>query len=375
MIYLDYNATTPVAPEVAAAMAPYLGAEYGNPGSDYPLGWSARLAVDQGRAKVARLIGARPEEIVFTGCATEANNLVLKGVAFHFKAGQIITSAVEHPAVLAPCRFLASLGFEITILPVDGHGQLDPDEVRRALTPHTILISVMHANNETGALQPVAEIAALAREAGVWCHTDAAQSVGKVPVNVEELGVDFLTLAGHKFYAPKGIGALYVREGRELAPLLHGGGQEGGRRSGTENVPYIVGLGEAARLARERLPEDGPRFQALRDELHRRLAAGFPGLRLNGPGKDRLPNTLNVSFPGLSGRRILSGIAALSASVGAACHGEVESPSPVLTAMGLPPELALAAVRLSVGRYTTEDEVAQAAELLLARAKELSEAG
>lgn len=371
MIYLDYNATTPIAPEVAAAMAPYLEREFGNPSSDYPLGWSAKLAVEQARRQVAALIGARPEEIVFTGCATEANNLVLKGVAWHFKGGQIITTAVEHPAVLAPCRWLATQGFEVTVLPVDGEGRVDPDDVRRALTPHTILISVMHANNETGALQPVAEVAAIAREAGVWCHTDAAQSIGKVPVDVEELGVDFLTLAGHKFYAPKGIGALYVRRERELTPLLHGGGQEGGRRSGTENVPHIVGLGEAARLARERLPEDGPRMQTLRDELYRRLAEGFPGLRLNGPVAERLPNTLNISFPGLSGRKLLQGIAGLAASVGAACHGEVETPSPVLLAMGLTPELALAAVRLSVGRYTTAEEVAQAAELLLARAEEL----
>lgn len=371
MIYLDYNATTPIAPEVAAAMAPYLEREFGNPSSDYPLGWSAKLAVEQARRQVAALIGARPEEIVFTGCATEANNLVLKGVAWHFKGGQIITTAVEHPAVLAPCRWLATQGFEVTVLPVDGEGRVDPDDVRRALTPHTILISVMHANNETGALQPVAEVATIAREAGVWCHTDAAQSLGKVPVDVEELGVDFLTLAGHKFYAPKGIGALYVRRERELTPLLHGGGQEGGRRSGTENVPHIVGLGEAARLARERLPEDGPRLQSLRDDLHRRLAEGFPGLRLNGPRRERLPNTLNVSFPGLSGRKLLQGIAGLAASVGAACHGEVETPSPVLLAMGLTPELALAAVRLSVGRYTTAEEVTQAAELLLARVEEL----
>lgn len=371
MIYLDYNATTPVAPEVVAAMAPYLEKEFGNPSSDYPLGWSARLAVEQARRQVAALIGAHPEEVVFTGCATEANNLVLKGVAWHFKGGQIITTAVEHSAVLAPCRWLATQGFEITVLPVDGEGRVDPDDVRRALTRHTILISVMHANNETGALQPVAEIAALAREAGVWCHTDAAQSPGKVPVDVEELGVDFLTLAGHKFYAPKGIGALYIRRGRELAPLLHGGGQEGGRRSGTENVAYIVGLGEAARLARERLPEDAPRLRALRDELHRRLAEGYPELHLNGPVRERLPNTLNVSFPGLRGRKLLQGLAEVAASVGAACHGEVESPSPVLTAMGLSPELALAAVRLSVGRYTTLEEVERAAELILARARSL----
>lgn len=371
MIYLDYNATTPIASEVAGAMAPFLEREYGNPSSDYPLGWSAKLAVEQARRQVAALIGAWPEEIVFTGCATEANNLVLKGVAWHFKGGQIITTAVEHPAVLAPCRWLATQGFEVTVLPVDGEGRVDPDDVRRALTPHTILISVMHANNETGALQPVAEVAAIAREAGVWCHTDAAQSIGKVPVDVEDLGVDFLTLAGHKFYAPKGIGALYIRRERELTPLLHGGGQEGGRRSGTENVPHIVGLGEAARLARERLPEDGRRMQTLRDELYRRLAEGFPGLRLNGPVAERLPNTLNISFPGLSGRKILQGIAGLAASVGAACHGEVETPSPVLLAMGLTPELALAAVRLSVGRYTTGEEVAQAAELLLARVEEL----
>ncbi len=363
MIYLDYNATTPVAPEAVEVMLAYVREEFGNPSSDYLLGRRAREAVTRARQEVAALIGAKPEEIVFTGCATEANNTVLKGVAGRFGKGHIIASAVEHPSVTQPLSYLLAEGFEVTVLPVDGTGRVNPEDVRRALRPDTILISVMHANNETGALQPVADIGAVAREAGVWLHTDAAQSAGKIPVNVEELKVDFLTLAGHKFYAPKGIGALYVRSGCEFVPLLHGGGQEGGRRSGTENVPYIA--------ARNRLPEDQACLQALRDRLHERLRAGFPELVLNGPEKERLPNTLNVSFPGLSGRAILEGIPELAASLGAACHGAEEKPSPVLTAMGLPAELALGAVRLSVGRPTTVEEVERAAALILARLREL----
>jgi cysteine desulfurase len=371
MIYLDYNATTPIAPEVVEAMLPYFKEEFGNPASSYPHGWRALEAVIRARRQVADLLGCSPEEVVFTSGATEANNLVLKGVAWHYRAGQIITTDIEHPAVLEPCRWLQSQGFEITVLPVDRHGQVDPDEVRRALTPRTILVSVMHANNETGVLQPVAEIGAIAREAGVLMHTDAAQSVGKIAVKVEELHVDFLTVAGHKFYAPKGVGALYVRSSREITPLFHGGGQEGGLRSGTENVPYIVGLGEAARLAGERLSLDQVHLRKLRDRLHQLLQEGFPELILNGHQKMRLPNTLNVAFPGFSGRKILSGIHELEASVGAACHGDEEEPSPVLTAMGVPPDLALAAVRLSVGRYTTEAEVEEAARLILARLKNL----
>jgi cysteine desulfurase len=273
--------------------------------------------------------------------------------------------------VLAPCQWLASQGFDITILPVDGHGRVDPEEVRRALTPRTILVSVMHANNETGAVQPVAEIGAITRQAGVLLHTDAAQSVGKIPVSVGDLQVDFLTVAGHKVYAPKGVGALYVRQGAEFTPLLHGGGQEGGRRAGTENVPYIVALGEACRLARERLGADGGRFRDLRDRLYTLLKAGYPDLVLNGHDTETLPNTLNVSFPGLSGRAILSGLWELEASVGAACHGDEEHPSPVLSAMGVPPEVALGAVRLTVGRPTTRAEVEEAARLLLARVQEL----
>lgn len=371
MIYLDYNATTPVAPEVREAMRPYLEEEFGNPSSTYPRGWRAAAAVAAARREVATTLGCRPEEIVFTSGATEANNLVIKGVAWHFRAGHIVTSAIEHPAVLEPCRWLAHMGFELTVLRVDGQGLVDPEDVRQALTPRTILVSLIHANNETGVIQPIREIGAITREAGVLFHTDAAQSVGKIPVDVRELGVDFLTVAGHKCYAPKGVGALYIREGTPLTPLFHGGGQEGGRRAGTENVPYIVALGEALRLVRERLPEDMAHFRALRDRLFELLKEGYPSLVLNGHRSLRLPNTLNVSFPGLSGRAILAGIQELEASVGAACHGEVDHPSPVLTAMGTPPEVALGAVRLSVGRNTTLEEVEQAARLILQRAKEL----
>ncbi len=364
MIYLDYNATTPVAPEVFRAMRPYLEGQFGNPSCDYGLGLTARQAVQQARKDVAALLGCEPPEIVFTSGATEANNTVLKGVARHHGRGRIITCATEHPAVLAPCRFLQSQGFDITILPVDGAGRLDPDEVRRALTPDTILISVMHANNETGALNPLPEIGALAREAGVALHTDAAQSVGKIPVDVNELRVDFLTVAGHKFYAPKGVGALYVRSGAAYTPLLHGASQEGGRRAGTENVPYIVALGAACRLARERLPGVTAHLKSLRDHLQARLKALVPDLILNGPEAERLPNTLNVSFPGVSGGELMAGLPELAASLGSACHAGCEAVSPVLAAMGMPLAQARGAVRFSVGYPTTLAEVDQAALLL-----------
>ncbi|MCK9377183.1 MAG: cysteine desulfurase [Syntrophobacterales bacterium] len=365
MIYLDYNATTPVAPEVFRALRPYLEAEFGNPSCDYPLGLESRDAVRRAREEVAALLGCAAEAIVFTSGATEANNTVFKGVATHHGRGRIITVATEHPAVLAPCRYLQSQGFQVTILPVDGAGRLDPEAVRRALTPDTILISVMHANNETGALQPLREIGALARKAGVAFHTDAAQSVGKVPVHVDELQVDFLTVAGHKFYAPKGVGALYVRPGSNLVPLLHGASQEGGRRAGTENVPYMVALGAACRLARERLPNVAPHLQGLRDRLHDLLRAGVPGLILNGPKAERLPNTLNVSFPGLAGCDLMAGVPELAASLGSACHAGREAVSPVLAAMGVPAAVARGAVRFSVGFPTTLNEVDAAAARLL----------
>ena len=371
MIYLDYNATTPVAPEVAKAVQPHLTGEFGNPSCDYPLGLKAREAAAQARRQVAALLNAAPEDVVFTSGATEANNTVLKGVALERRRGRIITAATEHPSVLNPCLFLDTLGFGLTILPVDGAGLVDPGEVRRALTPDTILISVMHANNETGVLQPIREIGALAREAGVLFHTDAAQSVGKVKVDVTELPVDFLTVAGHKFYAPKGVGALYVRPGAAFAPLLHGASQEGGRRAGTENVPYMVALGEAARLAGERLEADGAHLRALRDLLHERLRAGFPDLVLNGPETGRLPNTLNVSFPGISGCDLMAGVPEVAASLGSACHAGATSISPVLAAMGVGPDRARGAVRFSVGRYTTAAQVEEAAALLLKQARTL----
>jgi cysteine desulfurase len=371
MIYLDYNATTPVAPKVFRAMQPFLTAEFGNPSCDYALGLRARDAVRQARGEVAALLGCRADDLIFTSGATEANNTVLKGVAAHHGRGHIITAATEHPAVLAPCRYLQSQGFGVTVLPVDGAGRLDPADVRRALTPDTILISVMHANNETGTLAPIREIGALAREAGVAFHTDAAQSAGKISVDVDDLGVDFLTVAGHKFYAPKGVGALYVRPGAVFVPLLHGASQEGGRRAGTENVPYMVALGEACRLARERLPGVTAQLQDLRDRFHELLKAGVPGLILNGPELERLPNTLNVSFPGLSGGELMAGLPELAASLGSACHAGQEAISPVLAAMGVPTTVARGAVRFSLGVPTTVKEVEEAAAVLLRRVQGL----
>jgi cysteine desulfurase len=373
MIYLDYNATTPVAPEVFRALEPFLTSEFGNPSCDYPLGLNSCEAVRRARGEVAALLGCGADDIVFTSGATEANNTVLKGVAYQHGRGHIITAATEHPAVLAPCRFLQSQGFGVSVLPVDGTGRVDPDKVRRALRPDTILISVMHANNETGTLQPLEEIGALAKAAGVKFHTDAAQSVGKIPVNVDALQVDFLTVAGHKFYAPKGVGALYVRPGAAFTPLLHGASQEGGRRAGTENVPYMVALGEACRLARERLPGAAAHLQALRDRLHELLRAAVPGLILNGPETERLPNTLNVSFPGIAGCDLMAGLPEVAASLGSACHAGQATISPVLAAMNLATPVTQGAVRFSVGFPTTMAEVEKAAALLVGRLRQLTQ--
>ncbi|WP_029131828.1 cysteine desulfurase family protein [Sedimenticola selenatireducens] len=373
-IYLDFNATTPVATEVANAIEPYLREHFGNPSSNHLFGQRAHDAVERARAQVATLIGAKPEEIVFTGCATEANNLAILGVARAMKGRgrHLITSAVEHPAVSAPMTHLREEGWEVRVLPVDATGRVVPADLVSALRADTVLVSVMHANNEVGTLQPIAELAALAKRHGALFHTDAAQSVGKVPVDVDALGVDLLILAGHKFYAPKGIGALYVREGTPIEPILFGAGHEHGLRPGTENLPHIVGLGMAAEMAQRKLPEVTERLHKQRDALHQRLAAVIPGLILNGHPEQRLPNTLNLSFPGVSGRALLDRTPSVAASVGSACHEEVDAVSGVLGAMGVETDRAGGAVRLSIGEPTTDDEIRLAADALIGTWRSLS---
>ena len=375
-VYLDYNATTPIDPQVADAMVPFLREHFGNPSSAHIYGRRAREAVEQARDEAARLIGATAEEIVFTGCATEANNLAIQGVARALRGAKrhLITSAIEHPSVLQPFLRLQADGWGLTILPVDRNGRVDPADVARALRADTALVSVMHANNETGTIQPVAEIAAIARPHGVLVHTDTAQSIGKIAVNVDALGVDLLTLAGHKFYAPKGVGVLYVRRGIPMASVLVGAEQERGLRPGTENVPAIVGLGKAAELARQRLPEAQPRLRQLRDLLHGLLLGQIPGLVLNGHLTERLPNTLNVSFPDVDGRALLQHASErVAASVGAACHGDGHEVSGVLAAMSVPPAQARGAVRLSVGLPLSNDDVQQAAHALIAAWRQLKQ--
>ena len=367
-IYLDYNATTPVAPEVADAMQPFLHEAFGNPSSSHAYGRRAYEAVEQARAEVALLIGARPGEIVFTGCASEANNLALCGVAsaLQLRKRHLVVSAVEHPAVLEPALSLKAQGWEVSIVGVDRHGWIDPADVARALRDDTALVSIMHANNEVGTIQSIAEIAALAHARGALMHTDAAQSPGKIAVNVDHLQVDLLTLAGHKFYATKGIGALYVRRGTAIRPHLHGAGQEHGLRPGTENVSAIVGIGAAARVASTSLAEHAARQQQLRDQLHRLLEESVPDLVLNGHPSHRLPNTLNVSFPRVSGRDLLRAVDAdVAASVGSACHSERDQVSGVLAAMGIGSQRAMGAVRISLGRFTTTDEIQRAAQALI----------
>jgi cysteine desulfurase NifS/selenium donor protein len=363
-IYLDYNATTPIDPAVAEAMLPFLHRHFGNPSSSHPYGVAARQAVESARRQVADLLGARPEEVLFTSGGSESNNTVIKGVASarRGRGRHVITTAIEHPAVIEPCQALADEGFDVTYLPVDGSGHVDPEEVARAITPETILITVMHANNEVGSVQPIAEIAALARERGILVHTDAAQSVGKIPVRVDELGVDFLSVAGHKLYAPKGVGALYIRSGRALPKLVHGAAHEAGRRAGTENVLEIVGLGKAAELAGARLEETGRHTRALRDRLRVRLEERLGPVRVNGDPDRGLPNTLSVCFASVDAATLLAEIGhRVAASAGAACHADGVDLSTVLQAMKVPVREAMGTVRFSVGRGTTEREIDEAA--------------
>jgi cysteine desulfurase len=360
-IYLDYNGTTPIDPDVASAIFPYLNEHFGNPSSGHAYGHAAREAMSTARERVADLIGARADEIIFTAGGSESDNLAIQGAAMALRSrgNHIVTQQTEHPAVLATCRYLENhLGFSVTYLPVDRSGLVDPQALGNAITRNTVLVSIMHANNETGTLQPVAELSAIAHSLGVVFHTDAAQSVGKVRVNVDELGVDLLTLAAHKLYAPKGIGALYVRANVALHSLIHGASQESGRRAGTENVPYMVGLGVASQLAKQKLSDEVQRIQMMRDRLQQRLEE--QGWVLNGHRTRRLPNTLNISSPGLDGEQILACTPEIAASTGAACHAGRTEPSAVLLAMGIPHHQALGAIRLSLGRWTTETQVDRA---------------
>jgi cysteine desulfurase len=367
LIYLDHNATTPVAPEVLDAMLPYLKQHYGNPSSDHPLGHRAHQAIEEARGKVASLIGAAPEEIVFTSGGTESNNVAIRGgtAAADPVRRRIVTSQVEHPATACPCDLLETQGWTITRLPVTGTGTLEPDTVIQALDTDVALLTVMLAQNETGAIMPVTVAAAAARRSGIITHTDAAQAIGKIDVTVDTLGVDLLSIAGHKCYAPKGIGALYVRNGTPLKPVLLGGGQERGLRPGTENVAGIVGLGAACHLAQTRLNTEAQRLRTLRDQLWRNLSSSIPGLVRHTPENNSLPNTLTVSFPAVLGRDVLAHARRVVASTGSACHSRQDTPSSTLLAMGVPPDIAIGAVRLSLGHDNTVADIAAAADLLV----------
>ncbi len=374
-IYLDYNATTPVAPAVREALLPFLGTEFGNPSSPHPLGQTARQALENARGQVAALLGAEADEIVFTSSGTEASNLAILG-SFGGARGQgrghLSISAVEHPATVAPARCLEASGVDLTVLPVTAAGVVRPADVEAALRPETRLVSIMHANNEVGTIQPIREIAAICRARGVLLHTDAVQSVGKIPVQVDELGVDLLSVAGHKIYAPKGVGALYMRRGTKIEPVLCGAGQERGVRPGTENVAFGVALGQAAALAHEDLEHSAVQaaalVQRLRDRLHEAVGEG---LVENALGAERLPNTLSVSFLGVSGRQLLDRAAQVWASTGAACHAGQEGMSATLAAMGIAPEVARGTIRLSVGRCTRQDDVDRAVDRLIAARESL----
>jgi cysteine desulfurase len=366
-IYFDYNGTTPLDPEVVRTMQPYWGDAFGNPSSGHVYGRRPRAAVAEARQQVADLLGCHPEEIIFTSGGTEANNHALKGILMaDHRGGHIITSAVEHSAVLEVCLFLMRFGVELTVLPVDAACRVDPATVGAAIRPDTRLISIMHANNEVGTLQPIAEIGAIARSHGIPFHTDAAQSVGKVPTRVDELGVDLLSLAGHKLYAPKGVGALYVRAGITLENFCHGAGQENGRRAGTENVALIAGLGKACEIAARELEQHRGHMQAMRERLHRGLADRLEGVTLNGHPDQRLPNTLSLAFAGIDANDLLTAVqGTLAASAGAACHADSVAVSHVLAAMQLPQDRARGTVRFSVGRTTTREEIDAALPVLI----------
>lgn len=368
-IYLDYNATTPIDVRVLNSMLPYLREEYGNPSSGHVLGQRAKLAIEDARARVATLIGSKSEEIVFTSGGSESNNLAIKGVALGAKllglhGNHIITSGIEHPSVSKTLLFLKKQGFSITTVPVDALGLLDPTKVAESINSDTILISIMHANNEVGTIQPISEIAELAQSKRILFHTDAAQSAGKIPTVVNNLGVDLLTIAGHKLYSPKGIGALFIRQNTFLEPIIHGAGHESGRRAGTENVAGIVGLGTACDIAMKELEDYHSNTLLLRGQLHQGILSLTHHAILNGHSHKRLPNTLNISFRGYDGSDLLERLENVSASTGSACHDSRIDFSEVLIAMGADKERCLGAIRFSLGRYTTAQDIDEVLERL-----------
>ena len=367
-IYLDYNGTTPHDPEVIAAMRPFLEEEFGNPSSGHLYAVMPRQALNTARRQVAGLLNCAPEEVVFTSGGTEANNWAIIGTALALRdrGRHIITSSFEHPAVLNVCHFLEKEGYEVAYLPVDAQGIVGVADVEAALRPDTTLVTIMHANNEVGSIQPIAEIASIAKSRGIRVHTDAAQSLGKIPVDVKELEIDLLSMAGHKLYAPKGVGALYIRSGLRLETFMHGAGQEMHRRAGTENVLEIVGLGKACEIAARNLEHNRRHMQAMRDRLHAAIAAGVKEVRLNGHAEKRLPNTLSLSFRNMEANRILEAIGMeIAASAGAACHADSVEISHVLKAMGVPIEWAKGTLRLTTGRMTTAPEIDRAATLIV----------
>ena len=366
-IYLDYNATTPHDPEVIEAMRPFLENEFGNPSSSHLYGITPHKAVMHARGQVAALLNCRPQEIIFTSGGTESNNHAIQGVAYAHrdKGNHIITSQIEHPAILEVCAFLEENGFEVTYLPVDEHCLVSLADVTAAITSKTILITIMHANNEVGTIQPIAEISDLAKKHDILVHTDAAQSLGKIPAEVDTLGVDLLSVAGHKIYAPKGIGALYIRNGVKLAKFMHGAGQESGWRAGTENVLEIVGLGKACEIARRDLAKNMAHMQSMRDRLYEGIKAKCERVRLNGHREKRLPNTLSISFQDLEANRILDNIGLeIAASAGAACHSDTVEISHVLKAMNIPVGWAKGTLRLTTGRNTTADDIDRAVQVI-----------
>jgi cysteine desulfurase len=378
-VYLDHHATTPVDPRVLQAMLPYFSEKFGNPASrNHAFGWEAEQAVEHARSRIAALIGASPREMIFTSGATESVNLALKGVAeaYQGRGDHIVTVVTEHRAVLDTCRRLEARGLRVTYLPVDREGLVNPDEVRRAITERTILVSVMFANNEIGVIQPIREISRVVRERGVLFHSDATQAVGKIPVHVEEDGIDLLSFSAHKLYGPKGVGALYVRSRNprvELVPQIDGGGHERGLRSGTLNVPAIVGFGEACAICQREMEGEGRRLAALRDRLMNRLLAELDEVVIHGSLKHRLPNNLNLSFLGVEASTLMMNVKEIAVSSGSACSSATPEPSHVLRALGLPADLARGAIRIGLGRFNTEEEIEYAAGRLIEAVRKLRE--